>query len=90
MNLFYDGLVGDNIPVSVEAVWDAGDKSVGWSEGCEVLRVWVTSDISETDIMSLVGKLDCSILESIGYDIGYHDTQVHKAEKAEYLYESRW
>ena len=34
MNLFYDGLVGDNIPVSVEAVWDDGDKSVGWSEGC--------------------------------------------------------
>jgi len=40
--------------------------------------------------MSLVGKLDMAILESIGYDIGYHDTQVHKAEKAEYLYESRW
>jgi len=39
--------------------------------------------------MSLVGKLDCSILESIGYDMGYHDMQVHKAEKAEYLYESR-
>lgn len=89
MNLFYDGLVGDNIPVSVEAVWDDGDKSVGWSEGCEILRVWITSDISETDIMSLVGKLDCSILESIGYDIGYRDEQIHKAEKAEYAYDSR-
>ena len=62
---------------------------MGWSEGCEVLRVWITSDTSETDIMSLVGKLDMAILESSGHDIGYHDMQVHKAEKAEYLYESR-
>lgn len=89
MNLFYDGLVGDNIPVSVEAVWDDGDKSVGWSAGCEILRVWLPSDISEANIMSLVGKLDMNILESIGYDIGYHDMQVHKAEQAEYYHDSR-
>jgi len=76
MKIEFDTVVGDNLPVRVEGEYYGEDRDFG----CEVTKVYITTDTAVNDIYYLLGNLDKNILESKLWDECYMAMEEEKRE----------
>ena len=79
MKIEFDTVVGDNLKVTVEGEYYGEDRDFG----CEVTKVYITTDLAANDIYYLLGKLDKNILDSKLWDECYMAMEEEKREADE-------
>ena len=75
----FDTVVGDNLEVTVEGEYSGEDRDFG----CEVTKVYISTDMAANDIYYLLGKLDKDILDSKLWDECYMAMEEEKREADE-------
>jgi hypothetical protein len=75
----FDTVVADNLNVTVEGEYSGEDRDFG----CEVTKVYITTDTAKNDILYLLSKLGKDILDSELWDICYMDMEAQQREADE-------
>ena len=75
----FDTVVADNLSVTVEGEYSGEDRDFG----CEVTKVYISTDMAANDIYYLLGKLDKDILDSKLWDECYMAMEEEKREADE-------
>lgn len=85
MKIEFNTVVGDNLEVTVEGEYYGEDRDCG----CEVTKVYITTDTVKNDILYLLGKLDKNILDSKLWDECYMAMEEEKREADEVRADAR-
>jgi hypothetical protein len=75
----FNTVVADNLSVTVEGEYSGEDRDFG----CEVTKVYITTDRAKNDILYLLSKLGKDILDSELWDVCYMDMEAQQREADE-------